>query len=120
MLIARFDVTTGVLPVKMHASDATALELVSLAGFGADLIRFPVGGCVPSHTHPGSHILFVISGGGWVDYDGMTCPLQPGVCYLVPGGVVHGIRAETELTLLAVANDHRRAGAEDRLSVIGE
>lgn len=114
---ARFDAPPGPLPVRMHASAATARELVAAGPFGADLIRFPAGGCVPDHTHPGAHILFVLSGTGWVDYEREPVRLEPGVCYLIPPGARHGIRAETELTLLAVANDRRPAGSSERLTL---
>jgi quercetin dioxygenase-like cupin family protein len=104
----------------MTHSDATALRLLKHGPFGADLIRFPPGGRVPDHTHPGAHLLFVLGGLGWVDYEGEAARLEPGVCYLIPAGVRHGIRAESELTLLAVADDHRDAGSEDRLNVACE
>ena len=111
------DLPAGPLPTAMSQSDATALRLVKQEAFGADLIRFPPGGRVPDHTHVGDHILYVLSGRGWVDYDGQPWPLEAGTLYLIPSMVRHGIRAETELTLLAVANVHRDAASEDRLYV---
>lgn len=113
---SRFDQPPGPLPVRMSASDATAARLLKLDNFAADLIRFPAGGRVADHTHPGDHILFVLSGTGWVDYDGTPHLLAPGDCYLIPGAVRHGIRGETELTLLAVANNHRDAVDPERLT----
>lgn len=114
------DWAKGPLPLKMHASDATAVPLFAWGRFGADAIRFPAGGRVPDHTHPGAHILYVLSGTGWVDYEGEPTRLEPGVCYLIPGGARHGIRADTELTLLAVASDHRPADSPERLRVTAE
>lgn len=120
MLTARFDCPDGPLPVLMHASDATAERLLKHGPLGADLIRFPAGGRVPTHTHPGAHMLFVLSGDGWVDCGKESVRLNPGVCYLVPAEAAHGIRAETELTLISVANDHRDAGSQERLNVVAE
>lgn len=114
---ARFDQPAGPLPVRMASSDATAMPLVKDGAFGADVIRFPAGGRVADHTHPGGHILFALSGDGWVDYDGVPHRITPGFCYSIPGGVRHGIRADTELTLIAVADDHRDAGADARLDL---
>lgn len=110
----------GPLPARMARSDATAMPLFADGRFGADVIRFPAGGRVADHTHPGSHVLYVLSGCGWVDFEGEPTQLSPGVCYLIPAGARHGIRAETELTLLAVASDHRPVNSEDRLRVVAE
>jgi quercetin dioxygenase-like cupin family protein len=102
----------------MHASDATAHRLVKRGDFGADMLRFPAGGCVPDHTHVGDHILYVLGGEGWVDYDGEPHKLEKGYIYLIPSMVRHGIRADTELTLIAIGNSHRDAAAKDRLNVV--
>lgn len=119
MLTANF-ATPGALPIKMHASDATAKRLLKHGSFGADLIRFPAGGCVPPHTHPGSHMLFVLSGQGWVDCGNQSFFLSAGECYLIPSNVIHGIRAATEFTLISVADNHRDVANEDRLNVVVE
>lgn len=111
------DVPRGRLALKMVESDATALPLFTDGAFGADVIRFPQNGCVRDHTHSGSHILYVLSGVGWIDFEGAPTRLLPGTCYLVPSGARHGIRAETELTILSIANDHRPADSEERLAI---
>lgn len=108
---------SGPLPVQMANSDATALRLMKQDSFGADLIRFPAGGSVVDHTHEGDHMLFVISGHGWIDYDEEPYELFTGDCYLVLGSTRHGIRADTELTLIAIANKHIDAALEGRLHV---
>lgn len=111
--------TAGELPVKMAMSDATGERLVKDGPFGADLIRFPPGGRVNDHTHPGAHILYVTSGHGYVDYNGVPHELRPGTIYLIPSGERHGIRAVTELTILSVASDHRDVGDTERLTLVG-
>lgn len=118
MLIAtRFDARPGPLAVPMAHSDATARHLLAHGLFGSDLIRFPAGGRVPEHTHPGAHQLFVLSGEGWVEYEGVAHPLFPGVCYLIPGGARHAVRAATELTLIAVGDDWRPPDSDERLDL---
>ncbi len=99
----------------MHASDGTAWKLVKNGDFGADLIRFPAGGGVGMHTHPGDHILIVSSGTGWVLHGDDKTWLYPGACYLVPGSVPHAIQADTELTMVSVANKHVDAESSGRL-----
>lgn len=69
----------GATPIEMAHSDATAKHLFRDGAFGADVIRFPAGGCVPDHTHPGAHILYVLSGRGWLDYEGTATMLRPRV-----------------------------------------
>jgi quercetin dioxygenase-like cupin family protein len=107
--------------VPMHQSNALGARLLKSGRFGADLIKFPPGGRVGTHTHPGQHILIVVSGDGWVtvcfdDYRGRY-PLQTGVCYLIPGNVPHAIDAETELAIISVADDHRDVEAKERLDL---
>lgn len=117
--IARWDVS-GELPVPMASSDARGLELVKRGPFAADLIRFPPGGAVREHTHPGDHILVVVEGRGWLEYDGEPHRLERGHIYLVPGHIRHAILAETELTLVSVADDHRDVGSPERLDATRE
>ena len=106
-------------PVKMKHSDATALRLVKLGGFGADLIRFERGGKVGPHTHVGDHILVCWEGKGLLWFNGVELELSPGVVYMVPGDVPHAVYAHPEsdraLVLFAIGNDHRPADSNDRL-----
>jgi quercetin dioxygenase-like cupin family protein len=111
-------VKPGALPTQMHMSDGTGLPLIKDGGFGADLIRFDAGKGVRNHTHEGAHILFVLKGNGFVEYNGVDHTLEPGVCYFVPSFVEHAIKATTELVLIAVGNDHRSVGSKDRLEVV--
>lgn len=115
-------VTMRPFDLKMAKSDAVALALVSVDGFGADLIRFPPGGCVKPHTHPGDHILVCATGAGRLWYDGEEHRLSPGFVYFVPGSVPHAIYADadspTDLILLSVANRHIPAAAPERLELV--
>ena len=111
-------VPSGVRPIQMCNSDGTGSPLVKSDKFGADVIRFGAGEGVTNHTHEGAHILFVIKGSGFVEYDGVDHVLEPGVCYLVPSMVDHAIKATTELVLIAVGNDHRALDSQDRLELV--
>ncbi len=90
----------------MANSGGLGKALVSLNEFGADLIYFSQGKGVQNHTHEGDHILFTLSGTGYVIFEGEEHELEPGVCYLVPGNVDHAIKAETDLVLIACGNKH--------------
>jgi len=109
--------TDGPLDVAMHNSDATGRALLKNGPFAADLIRFPRGGRVELHVHPGTHMLFCVSGTGKVQYEDELHQLEPGVCYLIEDSVPHAIfgDAGSELTLIAVANDHYALDSARRL-----
>jgi len=114
----------GDLPLKMANSDATALHLLSNGNLGSDIIRFPGGGGVPLHTHPGAHILFVLSGSGVLEAarpgSGRTdlYALFPGRCYLVDGELPHALEAHKDgMTLLVVGADHYPADSRERLEL---
>lgn len=109
---------SGSLPVAMANSQGTALHLVGNGSFAADLIRFAPHKGVAMHTHPGAHILFVVSGRGLLTCGEDTFFLVPGVCYYVPSDVPHALSAtDVELTLVSVANDHRPIDSPERLEI---
>ena len=111
-------VPSGVRPIQMCNSDGTGSPLLKDGLFGADIIRFPPKGGVMNHVHEGAHILIVIKGSGYVEYNGTDYELQPGVCYLIPGNVDHAIKASSELVMIAVGNDHRLLSSQDRMQPI--
>lgn len=101
----------------MVASRGTGRSLVSLGMFAADLIHFEAGTGVPSHIHEGAHILFCISGKGFVVVDGEAFAVEPGICYAIPESTPHAVYASKEisLTLVSVANNHRPVDSGSRL-----
>ena len=108
---------------KMHASDGTGERMFKLGKFGADAIRFPAGGGVKAHTHAGAHLLLVREGRGWVDYQEAGKPWQSHRLdvdgwYVIPGNMPHAIRAETNLVLLSVGDDHQPLDSTARLTPI--
>lgn len=111
-------VKSGPLPHKMCNSDGTGISLLKFQKFGADIIRFAANEGVMNHTHAGDHILFVIKGTGFVEYNGVDHELEPGVCYMIPGHVDHAIKAKTELLLIAVGNDHVPVDSIERMTPV--
>lgn len=126
---------TGPQPVQMHISQGTARQLIfdttGSKPFGLDQIRFAPSEGVQMHTHPGAHILICIGGKGKLIMrhisrsDGKTdehLDLEAGITYLVPSLVPHAVYAskDTELLLLVVGNDHRKADTLDRLDIVSE
>ncbi|MBH2760537.1 cupin domain-containing protein [Serratia ureilytica] len=108
-------VDSGIRPIKMCNSDGTGTPLLKLNSFGADVIRFGKNEGVTNHTHEGDHILIVIKGSGFVEYNKVDYALEPGVCYMVPGNVDHAIKATTELVMIAVGNNHQPLDSEARM-----
>lgn len=113
-------VESGIRPIKMCNSDGTGSPLLKLKAFGADVIRFDANEGVMNHTHDGDHILIVIKGDGFVEYNGIDYPLEAGVCYMVPGEVDHAIKAKSELIMIAVGNDHQVLDSEARMTPVVE
>ena len=107
----------GPRKIQMQKSDGTGEPLLKLGVFGADVIRFGAGEGVRNHSHPGSHMLFVIKGIGIVEYCGIEHQLQPGFCYLIPPSTDHAIRAGSELVLLAIGDDHRPLASVERMAL---
>jgi quercetin dioxygenase-like cupin family protein len=107
------------LPERMCNSDATGLPLLKAGPFAADLIRFPAGGKVDLHTHPGNHMLFCVDGSGTVQYGDKLYELSPGVCYLIEGQTAHAVFAnnDSQLTLIAIADEHREVNSTTRLDM---
>lgn len=109
---------TGELEIQMAHSDGTARALLLFKKFGLDIIRFDAGKGVATHTHEWDHILLVLKGEWFVEYNGIDHSLYPGMAYMVPGSVPHAIKATSELVMLAIANDHRPAWSTERLDVV--
>jgi quercetin dioxygenase-like cupin family protein len=112
--------TSGPLPVQMAHSQGTGSPLLKEGDFGADLIRFGADEGVQNHIHEGAHILFVVRGSGWVDYEGCAHYLEPGMCYFIPSMCQHAIRAKSELVLIAVGNKHRSLQSPERMSPVSQ
>ena len=104
--------------LPMVGSEATGLALVKSGSFAADMLHFLPRQKTELHTHPGSHILFVVEGEGWLIFGGQRIKLSPGDCYLVPGSVLHAVGSgESGMFLLSVANEHFPVDSSERLTI---
>ncbi len=101
----------------MYGTSARALPLVTNGRLGLDLVQVPAGGGFEPHTHPGDHLLVVVSGRGTITYDGVIYETVPGQVYLVEGAVPHAVGAITDHAILAVGAPHRRADDADRMAL---
>lgn len=57
---------------------------------------------VPEHTHPHDQVGYVVAGRLQFTLAGETQTIGSGDSYAVPGGVPHGARAMTDVTLIEV------------------
>jgi quercetin dioxygenase-like cupin family protein len=58
----------------------------------------------PHRHNDGSHVIYVVTGGGKMMHGDTTITLKPGMVVYVPAGVVHGIKPDgADLTLLDFA-----------------
>jgi mannose-6-phosphate isomerase-like protein (cupin superfamily) len=58
----------------------------------------------PHRHNDGSHVLYIVSGGGTMMHGDTTITLKPGMIVYVPAGVAHGIKADGgDLTLVDFA-----------------
>jgi quercetin dioxygenase-like cupin family protein len=89
---------------------------------GADLIEMQPGSAFPLHTHEGDHLLYVVSGHGFVHIDGVDQPVTEGDTIFVPAEYPHGVLSDAEATdvfrLLAVGHPHKHVGARDRMHMV--
>jgi quercetin dioxygenase-like cupin family protein len=101
--------------LPMHLSEAKGTPLVKSEDFGADMLAFEPRQSTMIHTHSGDHILFVVSGKGWLLFDGEHCGLSQGDCYYVPGNVPHAVGTQNKsMRLLSIANKHRPVDSVER------
>jgi quercetin dioxygenase-like cupin family protein len=112
------EIDRGPRPYQMANSDGTGEPLIAANGFGADVIRFAGEKGVQPHVHEGDHILFVLAGEGVLSYESERHHLYPGLCYFVPGDVVHAIDAKSDLVMIAVGNRHQPVDAESRMTPV--
>jgi quercetin dioxygenase-like cupin family protein len=103
----------------MHGSQSHGLPLVKQDNFAADMLHFLPGEKTSLHTHPGNHILFVVEGGGFLNYGDEEHPLIKGSCYLVPGITPHRVSADEQgMHLLSIADTHYVVDSKERTEVV--
>jgi len=104
--------------LPMVGSEARGLPLVKQGDFAADMLSFESGQKTTLHMHSGNHILFVVKGNGWLEYNGEKHNLIVGTCYFVPGSVPHRVEAISSLLLLSIADSHQPVESSKRLQIL--
>lgn len=89
---------------------------------GADLIEMQPGSAFPLHTHPGDHILYIISGRGTITIDSEPRPVESGVTVYVAGMSAHNVATYPDATepfvLLVVGHPKQHVSSPDRLKLV--
>ena len=92
---------------------------------GVDLIEMKPGAAFPLHSHPGDHILFVISGSGIVHIDGIDYAIDTEDSIFIPAEYPHGVRfdgcsSSSVFQFLAFGYPHKHLSAKDRMKLAKE
>lgn len=86
---------------------------------GADTIEMEPGSAFPLHVHPGDHILYVVSGAGFVHIDGADHPIGAGDTVFLPAELPHGVHADpaaaSPLRFVAVGHPHHPIDSAGRM-----
>lgn len=111
-------ITIGPGVVQMADSVATGTGLVSNGRIGADLISLRAGQRFAPHTHPGDHVLIIVSGLGTLTLDGVIHATRAGQVFIVDGDLPHAVGAITDHQILAVGSPHKPVDASDRMALV--
>lgn len=106
----------GVMPGS-RCQGRTVFDLDGL--IGADVIQMPPHTGFPVHTHPGHHVLLIVSGYGTLaDSDGVHLT-APGDLLLIPGELPHAVGAAHEAqTILAIGAPHKVTADPLRMTTV--
>ena len=89
---------------------------------GLDHIVMKPGTQFPLHTHPGSHILYILDGPGIVHIEGVDYEVVTGDSVFVPAVFPHGVKTEPshmrDFRFLAVGYPHHKVDSTTRMTVI--
>jgi len=89
---------------------------------GLDYIVMKPGTQFPLHTHPGSHILYILDGPGVVHIEGVDYQVVTGDSIFVPAVFPHGVKTNPEhlrdFRFLAVGYPHHKVDSTTRMTVI--
>ncbi len=87
---------------------------------GIDMLDLEPNTAFPLHTHPGSHILFVLEGKGTVTIDDIVHETHPGDCYFIPANIPHGVGAIEQHRLLSIGFPHKALDDPQRMNIVDE
>ena len=112
------DADGAILPGILGMS---AVEGVKRDGttIGSDYVRMEPGSRFPLHEHEGDHVIYFISGEGFVRIDREDIPVRAGHCIHIPGEYPHGVWVDPSATepfvFVAVGHPHKHVDAPDRM-----
>jgi quercetin dioxygenase-like cupin family protein len=119
--------------VKLLSNDGSVLQdIVGTAGVaemmapdvevGVDRIVMQSGAEFELHTHPGAHILFVLSSRGFIHVDGIDYEMAEGDTVYVPANYAHGVKTNpavpAPLELLAFGVPHLPISSPERMTLV--
>ena len=91
---------------------------------GVDRIVLQPGSEFELHTHPGDHILYVLSSRGIIHVDGTDFVMRAGDTVYVPANYAHGVRTEPSvsdpLEILAFGVPHTPLDSPRRMTVVAD
>ena len=96
---------------------------MSISGheIGVDLLEMQPGSAFPLHTHPGDHILYILSGPGLVHIDGEDRHVETGDTVFIAAEYPHGVKTLPDappLEIVAFGIPHRHLAALDRMKLV--
>lgn len=102
---------------------AGAAELIERGmEVGADRITMESGAEFELHTHPGAHILYVLSSRGYIHVDGIDYEMVAGDTVYVPADYAHGVKTNhtvrEPLELLSFGVPHMPLDSTRRMTVV--
>lgn len=117
LLDSRSQVLQGILGVV-----GTVERLHDQTSIGADRIIMEPGSKFELHTHPGAHILYVMSSRGFIHIDGVDYEMAEGDTVYVPADYAHGVKAEIDpdrpLEILSFGVPHMPLESAERMTLV--
>jgi quercetin dioxygenase-like cupin family protein len=91
-------------------------------GVGVDLIEMSPGSSFTIHQHPGSHLLYILSGNGFVNIDNLDYRLTVGDTIFIPAEFSHGVRTDKDqsepLVIISFGYPHKHLNSKERMVVV--
>ncbi|MEV0238063.1 cupin domain-containing protein [Nonomuraea sp. NPDC050786] len=102
-----------------------AVEIMDIGvEVGVDRISMESGSRFELHTHPGAHILYVLSSSGYIHIDGVDYQISLGDTVYVPANYAHGIKTNLHvlepLEILAFGVPHMPLQSTERMTLVEE
>ncbi|SDG59584.1 Cupin domain-containing protein [Lentzea fradiae] len=89
---------------------------------GADRLVMQPGTAFELHTHPGAHILYVLSSRGFIHIDGVDYEMKAGDTVFVPADYAHGVKTNAKvsepLQILAFGVPHMPLESKERMTLV--